>query len=84
MILNYLDPAGIAQLVEQRFCNPQVPCSIHGAGTIPSRDNYIIMNRVTVYSDCCGVAQLVEQLTVNQLVAGSSPAAAATSRSTIK
>ena len=27
--------AGIAQLVEQRFCNPQAPCSIHGAGTIP-------------------------------------------------
>lgn len=25
--------AGIAQLVEQRFCNPQVPCSTHGAGT---------------------------------------------------
>ena len=26
--------AGIAQLVEQRFCNPQVPRSIRGAGTI--------------------------------------------------
>ena len=26
--------AGIAQMVEQRFCNPQVPRSIRGAGTI--------------------------------------------------
>ena len=26
--------AGIAQLVEQRFCNPQVPRSIRGAGTM--------------------------------------------------
>ena len=25
--------AGIAQLVEQGFCKPQVPCSNHGAGT---------------------------------------------------
>ena len=31
-----------------------------------------------IMSLLCGVAQLVEQLTVNQLVAGSSPAAAAT------
>ena len=33
MILAYLNHAGIAQLVEQRFCNPQVPRSIRGAGT---------------------------------------------------
>ena len=26
--------AGIAQMVEQRFCNPQVPRSIRGTGTI--------------------------------------------------
>ena len=26
--------AGVAQLVEQMICNHQVPCSIHGAGTI--------------------------------------------------
>ena len=34
-------------------------------------------NVVYLPHDCCGVAQLVEQLTVNQPVAGSSPAAAA-------
>ena len=33
MTLSCLNRAGIAQLVEQRFCNPQVPCSNHGAGT---------------------------------------------------
>ena len=33
MILNYHSPAGIAQMVEQRSCNPQVPRSIRGAGT---------------------------------------------------
>lgn len=27
--------AGIAQLVEQRSCNPQAPRSIRGAGTTP-------------------------------------------------
>ena len=34
MILSYPNRAGIAQLAEQRFCNPQVPRSIRGAGTI--------------------------------------------------
>ena len=33
MTLSYHSPAGIAQMVEQRFCNPQVPRSIRGAGT---------------------------------------------------
>ena len=33
MTQNYLNQAGIAQLVEQRSCNPQVPRSIRGAGT---------------------------------------------------
>ena len=33
MILNYLNQAGIAQLVEHFTCNEDVPCSIHGAGT---------------------------------------------------
>ena len=26
--------AGVAQMVEQRFCNPQAPRSIRGAGTM--------------------------------------------------
>ena len=34
----YYKYAGIAQLVEQRFCNPQVPRSIRGAGTIKKYD----------------------------------------------
>src|SRR5690606_28965626 len=33
--------AGIAQLVEQRICNPWVPSSNLGAGTIPSSSKYL-------------------------------------------
>ena len=37
MTQNYLNQAGIAQLVEQLICNQQVPRSIRGAGTKKSK-----------------------------------------------
>ena len=51
MIPSYLNSAGIAQLVEQRFCNPQVPRSIRGAGTIYvdiSLKNYVLIGILIV------------------------------------
>ena len=46
MTQNYLNSAGIAQLVEQRFCNPQAPRSNRGAGTINSNPRIIIVLRL--------------------------------------
>ena len=46
MTQSYLNIAGIAQLVEQRFCNPQAPRSIRGAGTINRNTGTIIVLRL--------------------------------------
>ena len=53
---------GVAQLVEHRFVAPEVVGSIHIV-------HPILLNFVLIGP----LAQLVEQLTLNQLVQGSSP-----------
>ena len=57
-------------MVTQRIANPFIPVRFW---TWPPKNSCFILLKmyVQIYSS---VAQLVEQLTVNQLVAGSSPA----------
>jgi hypothetical protein len=59
-------------MVTQRIANPCIPVRFRA---LPPKKNLVLMKKksklIFLHSS---VAQLVEQLTVNQLVAGSSPA----------
>ena len=59
-------------MVTQRIANPCIPVRFRA---LPPKKNLVLMSKKSKLSFLySSVAQLVEQLTVNQLVAGSSPA----------
>jgi hypothetical protein len=59
-------------MVTQRIANPCIPVRFRA---LPPKKNLVLMKKKSKLSFLhSSVAQLVEQLTVNQLVAGSSPA----------
>ena len=68
MILSIKRPRG--GMVTQRIANPFIP--VRFWAWPPKKFLLIVIKTVCLYYS--SVAQLVEQLTVNQLVAGSSPA----------
>ncbi len=59
-------------MVTQRIANPCIPVRFPG---VASKKNLVLVRKKSKFDFLySSVAQLVEQLTVNQLVAGSSPA----------
>ncbi len=58
-------------MVTQRIANPFIPVRFWAW---PPKNSVVLFTQKKYVANYSSVAQLVEQLTVNQLVAGSSPA----------